>query len=177
MPRVECAPRPTKGRGLIVSYPARFLALLAVGAACTISSCSKGLDLVDAGGKVTYNGSPVAGATVMFAGSQSSTIATTDQDGQFTLVTRGEPGIPPGKYKVTVTKGSAAGGPTPTTDPTKTTIDPEMAEQMAEQARQVDAAETQSELPPKYGDMSTTPLEFEVTTDASKNQFDIPLTD
>lgn len=65
----------------------------------------KKLDVVPAGGTVTYQGMPVANATVSFQHSEGSASASgkTDASGKFTLSTYGtNDGAPVGKYKVTV---------------------------------------------------------------------------
>jgi hypothetical protein len=68
-------------------------------------------------GTVTYNGSPVEGATVVFAPTGTdgkSAAGTTDAQGHFTLTTvEAGDGAVPGAYGVTVTKsegGAAPGG-------------------------------------------------------------------
>ncbi len=70
-------------------------------------------------GAVTLNGTPVDGATVAFHSTVEvegkkapSYAALTDSSGNYVIATNGkEPGIPPGLYKVTVTKYEGKGGP------------------------------------------------------------------
>lgn len=73
-----------------------------------------GPEIAEAVGSVTWNGSPVEGATVMFApadgGAQRlSSQAVTDASGIFVMTTHVgagnfKPGVVPGKYEVGVTK-------------------------------------------------------------------------
>src|SRR4051794_20874958 len=71
------------------------------------------------GGRVTLDGSPLAGASLMFnpqfnGGVQASGLS--DKDGLFTLVTiTGERSISPGEYAVLVTKKEQVAG-TPSTE-------------------------------------------------------------
>jgi hypothetical protein len=70
------------------------------------AGCDRGLSLVKVQGKVTVDGKPANGAVILFHpqsqenGSVSSAVAS-DQ-GTFSPVTNGEPGIPAGVYQVTV---------------------------------------------------------------------------
>lgn len=60
--------------------------------------------LANAGGKVTYNGSPLEGATVTFIpDSGPAAVGRTEADGTFTLKTRGQPGAAVGPGKVAIT--------------------------------------------------------------------------
>ena len=67
-------------------------------------------------GVVTQNGTPFEGAkvtfisTVEFEGKRAAYSAMTDSSGKYLIATVGkEPGIPPGMYKVTITKLEATG--------------------------------------------------------------------
>ena len=67
-------------------------------------------------GVVTQNGTPFEGAkvtfisTVEYEGKRAAYSAMTDSSGKYLIATVGkEPGIPPGMYKVTVTKLEATG--------------------------------------------------------------------
>lgn len=70
------------------------------------TGCGSGLTEVK--GKVTWNGNPVDKALVSLFREDEGPLAAvnglTDSSGEFTLLTNGEPGVPSGKYKVTVTK-------------------------------------------------------------------------
>ncbi|HVA51242.1 MAG TPA: carboxypeptidase-like regulatory domain-containing protein [Pirellulales bacterium] len=55
-------------------------------------------------GTVTYNGSPVEGASVSFISPTASGYGSTDKEGRFTLRSAQGEGVPVGEYKVTVVK-------------------------------------------------------------------------
>jgi hypothetical protein len=77
------------------------LVLLAAAAGCNRS----GLDLAPVEGIVTYNGSPVADAGVMFVPTQGpSAMATTDAEGHFSLTTANQPGALIGEHRVSISK-------------------------------------------------------------------------
>jgi hypothetical protein len=143
--------------------------------AVALAGCQEGGvgDTVEATGKVTYNGAPVSGANVMFSGPGLSATAFTDANGDFQLTTRGQPGAIPGTYKVTITRITAAPtGGAEYVDPLKglpKPVDPSAAPTPTETPK--------SEIPAKYTDAGTTPLERTVTDDPAKNKFDIVLTD
>jgi len=62
-------------------------------------------------GIVTLDGKPLEGATVSFNpedGKGEVASGMSNASGEFTLNTRGKPGINPGNYKVTVTKTKAS---------------------------------------------------------------------
>lgn len=120
-------------------------------------------------GTVTYKGSPVDSATVVFARPDGGRPATgiTDSRGRFKLSTFGsEDGAVPGDYKVTVTK---------------TAIDDKAGaltyEQLSElQSKgQAPPSDTKNALPQRYASAATTDLAFSVT--ASGNDFTIELKD
>ncbi len=79
---------------------ALFLALAA--------GCGRTGPLAEVQGKVLYGGSPVAGASVVFApdptrgGTGPLAIGETGPDGSFALTTEGHSGVSPGWYRVTV---------------------------------------------------------------------------
>ena len=88
---------------------------LAVMACC---GCGDGIDRVTAEGVVTYQGNPVADATVTFVTGEAGGItgeAKTGADGKFSISSIGEPGIPVGSYMVSIVKVSGEGfeGATP----------------------------------------------------------------
>src|SRR5262245_32072811 len=92
----------------------RLLALAAGLALAAAAGCSRGHSgsYATVSGTVTINGSAAAGAKVTLystveAGGQKAGpfSALTDSNGKYVIATVGkEPGIPPGMYKVTVTK-------------------------------------------------------------------------
>lgn len=82
------------------------MAVLLVAAA--VAGCGKAGSLAEVHGQVLYGGSPVAGACVVFVpdpghgGSGPLASAETGADGSFVLQTEGQPGAPPGWYRITV---------------------------------------------------------------------------
>jgi hypothetical protein len=84
-----------------------------------VVGCGKGGNFATVSGTVTHNGNPVEGATVAFHSTvevegkkQPSYAAQTDSSGKYIIATSGkDPGIPPGLYKVTVTKYEGKGPP------------------------------------------------------------------
>jgi hypothetical protein len=79
---------------------------------------------VDVRGKVTMNGKPLAGATVIFipesGGPEAG--ALTDEEGNFRLTGTKTEGTLPGEYRVTVSKKEWPPGVTPP-EPAKLTLD------------------------------------------------------
>jgi hypothetical protein len=79
------------------------VAILAFG---FVSGCSGERSLVEVGGSVMVDGKPADGATIMFfPESSSARYVSTGQvgpDGKYSLTTELQPGIPLGKYQVTV---------------------------------------------------------------------------
>jgi hypothetical protein len=84
-------------------------------AATLATGCGSGEpSLVPVVGTVSQNGKPLDGASVEFIPSDASQPQTpggdvTDGVGKYTAKYRGNTGLSPGKYKVTVRKASAAG--------------------------------------------------------------------
>ena len=79
-----------------------------------LAGCGKGGPVLPVNGVVTLDGNPVANATVRFYPDEgtdptSSGYAQTGTDGKFVITSgKGEKGLVPGKYKVTVSKGGGA---------------------------------------------------------------------
>jgi Carboxypeptidase regulatory-like domain len=86
--------------------------------ALALAGCAGGPVPVE--GKVTMNGKPVAGATVVFIPERGGPEAgaQTDNEGNFQLTGTKTEGITPGEYRVTVSKMEWPPGVTPP-DPTK----------------------------------------------------------
>jgi hypothetical protein len=102
-------------------------------------------------GKVTVDGEPVAGAQVIFIGedenNQAPLVATTGEGGTYCLIGNKGGGIPPGKYKVAVTRMALKDRTVPTGE-------------KLEQARSKGLL--LNVLPKVYEHRSTTPLSFDV---------------
>lgn len=132
-------------------------------------------------GTVTYNGSPVEGADVVFhPKSESGRVASakTDAEGKFTLSTyvtsdQQEQGAVPGEYGIVVSKIEISGG----------TMSPEqMMSKMQEDAGSSapkappSMMETSSKLPEKYGTPAKSPLSATVP-DGGVTDLKLELTD
>jgi hypothetical protein len=143
--------------------------------------------LAEAGGIVTYNGSPLAGATVTFIPDTGPiSIATTDLAGKFKLSTGATPGVAIGKCKVTVMAVEGGGKSAAPESPVATNSKPANPEDMKKmmggaKAKMVDNAggneAPKSIIPEFYGKATTSKLSFTVEADTSKNQFTIDLKD
>jgi len=136
------------------------IATLAVSVGCSGGSKSAG-SYATVSGVVTNNSAPVDGAKVTFhstveVGGKSggSYSATTDSSGKYLLATAGkEPGIPPGLYKVTITKLELKGAKLPP--------DWDMGQVEASGA-------ARNTLPKDYESLATTKLS--VTLEPGKNE-------
>ena len=127
-------------------------------------------------GVVTYNGSPMAGASVMFD-SGTGLIATdvTDEKGEFDLETDGRPGAVVGSHKVTVValeKKAATEALSPATGEEEEEDEEEEEEEEEKAAADLAA---RSRIPFKYANAETSGLSFEVKDE--ENRFEIPLSD
>jgi hypothetical protein len=100
---------------MLLRWFARATGLIALTA--VIGCSGKSGNFATVSGIVTYNGSPVQGATVAFHSTvevegkkQPSYAALTDSSGKYVIASAGkDPGIPPGMYKVTVVKMEGKG--------------------------------------------------------------------
>lgn len=136
------------------------------------SGCSKTSgqpELAPVAGLISLDGKPVSDATVTFyfTGASmpgySTSLARTDVEGKFELISRGSPGAVPGAYKVTVSRIVLADG---------ATVDPEEGMDMQQLARQGLAKES---LPERYSSFDRT--ELNVTVEKEKTDgYDFALT-
>lgn len=142
-----------------------------------------GPKLFPVSGTVTYDGKPLAGASILFIpqGGRPS-IGTTDASGKYTISTIGKPGAPAGLYGVTISKTS--GGmdlakmemPPSDANPSEEEIK-KMQEQMSQNMRQMQNAEkVKAAIPTKYSMPEKSGLSATVTDDAAKNVFNFELT-
>lgn len=133
---------------------------------------TKGPDLAEAKGVVTYKGKPLEGAVVQFL-VEDAPIATgtTNEKGEFVMTTGGRKGAPIGTAKVTVTKEAASYSSSANTNMT-----PDQMRKMQMERGMGKATATPKDLiPRKYADPATSGLTAEVSEDASKNEFTFPL--
>ncbi len=152
----------------LISGLAGCLLAAAMLSGCTDSSNGRP-QTVEATATITYNGSPVGGATVTFSPAGESGNAAygkTDATGKVALSTfGGEDGAVPGSYKVMVTKteveGAAAGAG-----------DDESSEEEEEEA----TVTHKQLLPEKYARVDTTDLEATVS-EGGDNNFTFDLKD
>jgi hypothetical protein len=84
-----------------------------IGVLGLLSGCGGGGSKVN--GVVTLDGTPVAGATVVFTSEDGAVTASgmTDDQGKFALSCAGKPEVPHGSFKVTVTKSKIVEGESP----------------------------------------------------------------
>ena len=134
------------------------------------------LELVPVAGKVMFKGEPVDKAHIGFMrdsmnvkveGPAPAAIATTADDGTFTLKTNEEEGTVPGTYRVTVNKTTRVNMDIPNPLPDGYVND--SAYMMAH------GLVAEPLLPLQYSSIASTPLTFEVTSDSEGNQFEIEL--
>jgi hypothetical protein len=145
-----------------------------------VAGCGGGPRLYKAGGTVTRNKKPVEGAHVTFAYDNGNFASGyTDAAGKFQLTYQNRPGgAVPGKCTVTVSKKGGGGPSTPA--PAILDAPPKSA---AEQKAKMDAVMKTMEESKKRAeekspdDFMKTGLTFEITTDESKNNFEIDITD
>lgn len=147
------------------------VALLALAAA----GCGPpGIKVAPAGGTVTFNGNPVAGATVMFTPAKGTPCdGITDESGKYSVTYRGKPGAPVGPCRVTVTKPPKSEYSQGQTDTTPDDL-LKLSTQMQSKPPKPPAKDKDA-IPAKYARVETSGLTVEVTTDAAKNVFDLKL--
>ena len=156
--------------------------LAAVSAGCGQS----GPKLYPASGTVTFEGKPVAGASVLFIpqGGRPA-LATTDASGKYIIATSGKPGAELGTYTVTVAKAGGVSGEAPAMPGVPTDGSPLSLEQM-QKMQEATTGNTRavagkkekpkSPIPEKYAVPAGSDLRATVTEDAAKNVFDFSLT-
>jgi len=137
-----------------------------------LAGCSGGGDddrapTVPVNGTVTYNGSPVEGATVTFSPTEPGgfgSIGTTDAKGRFSLMSQwGAAGAVPGSYQVAVSKTQVE------------TSDDGLEEARIEE-EDAPPAEITEHLPEKYKSAKSSGLTADVQADG-ENSFTFDLTD
>src|SRR6056297_2221581 len=109
---------------------------------CNTAPDAPELDLAPVSGTVMADGEPLANAVVMFVPNEGeaarSPFGTTDDSGNYELAYQGQPGCPPGKYRITISKfAQQDGSPFPADMPQE--------DQMAEGMEHVPAKYSSSE--------------------------------
>ncbi|MDB5390762.1 MAG: hypothetical protein JWM11_6408 [Planctomycetaceae bacterium] len=136
-----------------------------------LSGCggSSGPALYSVTGNVTYKDKPVPDANVMFSPAKGPpAIGRTDDSGYFSLSTNGKTGANPGPGSWTITAFEPFEAPKE--------IGFEESGKLAAEGK-LPIVVGKSTIPEKYGVSITSGLKMEVSTTASKNKFDIALTD
>ena len=160
-------------------FPWKCLALSAL--VLLASGCSGGGPrLYKAGGIVTDNNTPLAGAHVTFAYNDGEFASgVTDAAGKFELNAANRlGGAVPGQGTVTISKKAGAAGIGTTTDfktPPKSPA--EMQARMAEQKAMMEKQATRDAAGGASGDIMKTGLVLEIKTNESENNFVIDLKD
>jgi hypothetical protein len=121
--------------------------------AILLAGCNRsGLNLAPVEGLVTYNGAPLADASVMFKPDQGPfAMGVTDSTGKFSLMTANHEGAIIGSHQVAVSKAE-----------TRVRHDPSAA---------MPVYETKPLIPPKYFEVSTSNLTAEVVDDDNHFEF------
>lgn len=151
------------------AYRLAVFAILAVFAVAAVGCAKPSSGGLPVKGQVTYNGTPVQGASITFVSPAGGApgFAMTDAEGKFTVRSSQGEGLPAGSYQVTVTKTDA---PSPQNtvsdqDPGYVPPDPNAPPVVIKDV-----------LPAKYKDVQTSGLTADVTA-GGKNEFTFPLSD
>jgi hypothetical protein len=114
---------------------------------------------------VTLDGKPVEGATVVLTSTGGGVAISgfTGADGTATLDSADKKGVPPGDYKVVVTKVKAMASVPDMKDP----------EAMKKAMMSKTGAAPKSELPAKYGNAATTPATLKIPADSDPAKIEL----
>ncbi len=130
-----------------------------------VVGCSDGINRVPIQGKLTSEGSkPLANAVLVFTPGQGTpgegAIGTTDAEGSFTVISsrNDDSGIPPGKYKVRVSR----------------LIDGQTGEVLPEGAPEADYPHAMESIPLPFSSSGNSPLEVEISESGGELKIDIP---
>lgn len=150
------------------------------------SSGTNGPKLAPADGTVTYKGSPLAGATVMFVPAKGPVaMGITDVNGKFRLATGTIRGAVIGPVTVSITAMSASENTSGMDAISKRPQSKEEADAYMKKASEMQAAMSsgraadvmpKSLIPEKYGKAETSGLRYEIKANGP-NHFEIALTD
>lgn len=131
---------------------------------------NNGPQLYSVSGNVKYKDKPVPGANVMFSPEKGApALGKTNSSGDFSLSTNGVSGAIAGPGVWTITAFEPFEAPK--------AITAEEAGKLVSEGKPLPMVTAKSIIPEKYGVNVTTTLKMEVSTDSSKNKFEIVLTD
>lgn len=140
------------------------LKLTGLAGVCLLAGCGDGLERVPIEGKLTVMGSqPLENAVVVFMPVPGTpgegAIGNTDAQGGFTVISSrdDDSGIPPGKYKVRVSR----------------LVDGQTGQVLPEGAPEADYPNAMESIPPPFSGPNS-PLEVEVTAAGGDVEIDIP---
>ena len=151
------------------SAPAILLSAIPACLAVAIVGCGSDLNLAPVEGTVTYQGQPLANATVTFIpkGEGSLGVGITDEEGSFSISTGGQAGVTPGMCAVTVSKMESSGGGQAALE--KMTEADRQKMMMSGKMQGVMTGTPKSAIPAQYGNAITSGLSFEVKKDGENN--------
>jgi hypothetical protein len=133
---------------------------------CTGCGQSDGLNLAEAGGKVTYQGKPVPNATVVFMPQDGlPAIGMTDDEGRFEFNTGGRPGATVGGGAISVTAVHQS----------REVTDEEVEKIGGAAFDALLASIRKSLIPEKYNHPQTSGLTATITEDPDQNQITLDL--
>jgi hypothetical protein len=131
---------------------------------CFLAGCGKSdkPEMAEAGGLVTYNDEPLDSASVVFIPTSGpAAYGTTDAQGKFTWMTRGESGAMVGEGQVVITANVMLDEPKEEEDLTEADL----------------RIMGQSRIPLKYAKAETSGLSATIGPNKEENQFTFSLTD
>jgi len=131
-------------------------------------------------GTVTYQGKPVAGASVTFIkeGASRGGTGTTNAEGRFEISTfANNDGAIIGDHVVTIVKRAAPAAAAPPASGSTDIADMGKKMQAAYEQQAANAAAKKDELPARYANPEASGLKAIVSPDASKNDFKFELVD
>lgn len=134
-----------------------------------ISACGNDLNLAPVEGTVTFQGKPLANATVTFIpkGEGSLGVGITDEEGSFSISTGGQAGVTPGMCAVTVSKMESSGGGQAALEKMSEADRQKMM--MSGKMQGVMTGTPKSAIPAQYGNAMTSGLNFTVNKDGENN--------